>query len=324
MTRRRPALTALLLLPALAACGEDAPEPVEPETHLVEYAAAADWPQVDEPRPSTGLAFLERGEAHLADGTTIRTGPAREFTLAGTGVWFVDDGDDTLAYATADGVTEFDVTPLPGTLRSSVDGRYLAFLHRPTDVAVAVVVDLGTGQEVVSSSRGMGDPDDDLEDLYEDATPEVLGVVDGEAFVATPSETLRYDLGTGVVSVDERAAEGTEWYRAAYPDDAASNPAGTWSYDPRAAYVDALLVSDEVEVAPHVTGPDAALGDYVIDLRGWLDDRTAVGIASNLDLGVDALVTCRVPSGACTPLSGFGTVLVPNDVETSPTLVRRS
>ena len=84
----------------------------------------------------------------------------------------------TLA-VTADGVAE--VRGDPGDVVVAADGRHAAWIDREGPrqrlgrLAQVVVVDLATGRELLRSGAGMGDPDDDLPDLYSELDPEALG-----------------------------------------------------------------------------------------------------------------------------------------------------
>ena len=97
-------------------------------------------------------------------------------------------------------------------LRVSEDDRYLGFLDESERPWSTVVVDLESGAVVVDDDAGMGDADDDLTDLYEDAEPHVLGFDGDELFVKTASgnQVMSWDPLTG-----ERTEHGDQYYFAA-------------------------------------------------------------------------------------------------------------
>ena len=95
-------------------------------------------------------------------------------------------------------------------LRASRDGRYLGFFDQSDGAPWStVVVDLARGEVVIDDDAGMGDPDHDLSDLYEDAEPHVLGFEDDEFYVQTASgnEVLSWDVGSG-----ERTNHGSDFF----------------------------------------------------------------------------------------------------------------
>jgi hypothetical protein len=96
-------------------------------------------------------------------------------------------------------------------LSASGNGRYLGFLDESEGMPWStVVVDLESGEVVVRDDAGMGDADDDLPDLYEDAEPRVLGFDGDELFVRTASaNVMSWDPRTG-----ERTAHGDQFFFA--------------------------------------------------------------------------------------------------------------
>ena len=100
------------------------------------------------------MVWASGSTVHLPDGSTIDTeAPAGSYVVAGAGVWFTSaepgdlQGDElpSLRAATPDGVEDPDAHPDVGSLTTSADGRWLAFIDRLEDgagSAEAVVVDL--------------------------------------------------------------------------------------------------------------------------------------------------------------------------------------
>lgn len=198
-------------------------------------------------------------------------------------------------------------------LRASRDGRYLGFFDQSDDRPwSSVVVDLSSGEVVVDDDAGMGDPDDDLADLYEDAEPRVLGFVDDEFYVqaASGNEVLSWDVGTG-----ERTNHGSDFFfrtpdpgggrllpalvkrgRLVVPDDpylstqwGHQSPDGAVTLQPNGDGTDVFAVESGEQLTVDLKGRTFLLG-------GWTDDGTAYGTAFNgSPFGrTQRLVSCRL------------------------------
>jgi hypothetical protein len=326
MSRRRgTALAGLACLALLSAC-TDGPG-----------AGGADsWPTTETPVDADGLVWASGSEVHLPDGTTIDTGDlAGAYVVAGPGVWFAsaEPGEleqnrlPELRLATPDGVEDTGTHPGIGSLTTTTDGRWLAFVDRLEDgagPAEAVVVDLSTGEEVVRSDEGLvpdDTPDDeDWTDLYEDAPVSVLGVVDDTAYVRGLGDVIAHDLSTGEVeTIDPSGTElvEQEWFRTLNPEPPLWNADRSWSILEQgfAQTVSELESAEGEQVTTSV--PDGAAEEWMVG--GWVDDDTAVAITPTQD-GADvswtspALMTCEVPTGECTVLDGTeGGVNLPVD-----------
>lgn len=310
---RRAGLAGLLLATAvLVGCDDEDP--------AGGGADGASWTRSEDPVDPTGLVWATEGIVRLGDDTTIDTGEEIEsYVVAGDGIYFVPASPPgaELMLATTDGVESTGAIADPATLRTSPDGRYLAFIDRTTGpdgggdtpLATAVVVDLSEGEEVVRSSDAMGDPDDDLRDDYEEQEPTVFGLTDDTAYVGGPDGAISYELATGEGSPAADsigAAIEEDWYEDLRLLDATTNPAGTWSIEVDFRGRPPRLVPTSGE--PVTTR--AAYDEWV--LNSWLDDDTAVGSTGGAD-GV-VLLTCAVPTGACEPVPGTETgVLLPVD-----------
>lgn len=311
------ALAALGALGALAGCsdtpttgsGAGAPDGADP----ADAADRADgaWRTSTDPLPTDGLAWASGSTVHLADGTTIDTGaPLRTFVVAGDGVFFLpaEDPEDEAStgideqevqYAAPGGeVTATGLTLVTRTLAASPDGRFLGGIDAATGeqddygtpVATARVFDLETGEEVVRSAEGMGDPGaDDLSVLYENVEIDVAALTADTAYVEVAGGTLAYDLATG----DSSEADPPE-------PDATTSPDGAWRVADRPGLADVLESTDGETVVPRTGGPRWTLSF-------WADDDTVVGVAVDgpgRGPRVDPddttrLMTCDVPAGRC-------------------------
>ncbi|GGO73828.1 hypothetical protein [Nocardioides deserti] len=310
-SRPAAAAGAAVLVLLLGACGDDSASGIGGGDAGTTWSAAAD------PLDTSGLVWAADGTVHLPDGSTIETEQdIAAYVVAGPGAYVVPADDDgstgRLLLATPDGTVEETGAQVdPATLRTSPDGRYLAFVDPATGeqdeygtpVGTVVVVDTVEGEEVVRSAEGMGDPgSDDLADLYEDAEePAVLGLTDTTAYVVGPDAVLAYDLATGDATTAAGSASeayDADWFAELRPEAALTNPAGTWTIvDPP--------TGDPVRLVPEGGGDPVATrvpGGGVYELDSWLDDETAVGGA--LDGQTDVLIGCSLPSGDCEPLPG--------------------
>ena len=172
----RPALAAALLL--TAGCSDSSGKESAPPDD------AAAWSTSTDPVEAGGLIWATDGVVHLADDTLVDVGgPITTYVVAGDGVYFTpaethDDGTEhgpltsgPLHFADRDGtVTDTGITVYVESLDSSPDGRYLGLVDAtsgPEDrfsdqpQATAVVIDLTSGDRVVDTTEGMGDPDED-------------------------------------------------------------------------------------------------------------------------------------------------------------------
>lgn len=292
----------ILLALVLTGCGDD-----------TDPSGEGSWPPSTDPVDRSGLVYATGDTVHLGDGSTIGTDSAIEqFVLAGDGVFYVPASDEgttgPLLLATPDGVTDTGAEAESRSLTPSPDGRYLAFIDLTTGeqdsfgtpVAEAVVVDLATGEEVVRSADGMGDPtgDDDLRDLYEDASgPEVMAVTEDTAYVATPDGVRSYDLATGErerVGAPGEDLRDEPWYPH---DPDRTNPAGTWTIEDHLDGPPTLVPTDGGRAV--VTSADYESWQ-VFD---WVDDETAYGFGTD-DNVLHVLITCTLPTGRCELVPG--------------------
>ncbi len=297
-------MVALLLLLATG-CGDEGD---------VKATDSPAWRTSTDPVVTSGLAWAAGSTVHLSDGTTIDTGGfVRSFVVAGDGAFFVpaeseeDAGSTTLTvdelrFATpGKPATGTGLQVSPQFVAGSPDGRYLAAIDTTTgekdrfDTPQASVVafDLKTGKQVIDSTLGMGDPDeDDLADAYSEAEMEILSMTDTSLYVRALGEFV-FDLATG----EGRELEEGERPQAA---DLHSSPNGEWRIEGADEGRIRIVGADGAEVTPVTEGPRW-------NLSWWADDRTAVGTyITGPNTGIRtqpgdsvALMTCQVPSGEC-------------------------
>lgn len=147
---------------------------------------------------------------HVGD-RTIRTGrPVRAMVEANGRIYYLQGRSDVVRVT--DGTRSRPTDFQADELSASESGRYLGFLDKSAGMPwSSVVVDLDTGEVVVRDDAGMGDADDDLSDLYEDAEPQVLGFDGDDLYVRTASGNvvMSWDPETG-----ERTDHGDQYFFA--------------------------------------------------------------------------------------------------------------
>ncbi|MFC7361284.1 hypothetical protein [Nocardioides astragali] len=322
----RTALAAALLL--TAGCSTSSGEGTPGGTDAPSGEDPATWSTSTDPVEVGGLVWASGSVVHLADGTTIDVGgPATTYVPAGDGVYFTpaeSDEDVTehsnmttapLHFADRDGsVSATGLTIYVESLASSPDGRYLGLIDAtsgPEDrfsdypQATAVIVDLTTGERVVDTTDGMGDPqEDDLAHDYPEVYLRVRFPDNDSAFVEGLGDDTLYALPSG----DGEAADHND-VGLLDPADPTS-PDGAWAIEDHDFHD--RVVSASGDVVRLSTGVPRW------DLRWWLDDSTVVGVAiSGPGKGLEILptdrrelMTCQVPDGACTLVEGTSGALV--------------
>jgi hypothetical protein len=230
---------------------------------------------------------------HVGDRTIDVGEPVRAMVGARGRIYYLAGRSETLR------VTEGEESRRTGyethELRSSRDGRYLGFFDQSQgEPWSTVVVDLSSGEVVVDDDAGMGDHDDDLPDLYEDAEPHILGFEGDEFFVhAASGGVLSWDAETG-----ERTSHGpglfvhppdpgggrvlpalVEHGHLVVPDDpyestqwGHQSPDGALTLQPTGNGTAVFVVESGEELPVDLKGRTFLLG-------GWTDPVTAYGIA---------------------------------------------
>ena len=154
------------------------------------------------PLPKDAVLWAVGDTIHVGDRTVRAGGPVRAMVEANGRVYLLQGRSDVVRVT--DGGRPQATGFRADELTASDSGRYLGFLDTSDGMPWStVVVDLGSGEVVVHDDAGMGDPDDDLPDLYEDADPRVLGFDGDELFVTTAS-------GNRVMSWDPRTGARTD------------------------------------------------------------------------------------------------------------------
>lgn len=282
----------------------------------------AAWATSTEPVEAGGLIWASGSVVHLSDGTIVDVGgPITTYVVAGDGVYFTPAGSDDegtehsnmttghLSFADTEGkVTDTGLTVYVESLGSSPDGRYLGVIDATsgeeddfsgTPQATAVIVDLSTGERVVDTTEGMGDPgEDDLAHDYPEIYLSIRFPDTASAFVEGLGDDHLYSLHTGEGEVVDAVDSGVR-----SPGDL-TNADSTWAIDDRGD-VEVLLSADGERVRPRTGTPRW-------DLGRWLDAETVLGVAlsgpeTGEVVGPDdtaTLITCRVPDGTCEDVAG--------------------
>ncbi|CUR60721.1 exported hypothetical protein [metagenome] len=154
------------------------------------------------PLPSDAVVWAVGDTVHVGE-QTIQTGwPVRAMVVASGRLFFLQGRSDVVRVS--DGASSRPTGFRTDELAASADGRFLGFLDQSEGWPwSSVVVDLESGEVVVRDAAGMGDADDDLPDLYEDAEPRVLGFDGDDLYVKTAS-------GNVVMSWNPLTGERTE------------------------------------------------------------------------------------------------------------------
>ena len=279
-------LSGVLLAAAVALAGCGSPDEGDRET--------SDLLTDEGPLPTGSVTWATGDTIQVGDRTIAVRDPVRAMVGARGRIYYLAGRSETLW------VTDGEKTRRTGyetdELRASHDGRYLGFFDHSEGMPWStVVVDLSSGQVTVDDDTGMGDPDDDLPDLYEDAQPRVLGFEGGGFFVqaASGNDVISWDADTG-----ERTSHGSEFFfhtpdpgggrllpalvehgRLVVPDDpymstqwGHQSPDGVLTLQPRGDGTDVFAVESGAELPVDLKGRTFLLG-------GWTDPGTAYGIA---------------------------------------------
>jgi hypothetical protein len=293
VVRRSVATLALAL--TLTGCADDA-APAEPVA----------WPKVAEPVGATTLSWANGSTIHRYGAEPIDVGaPVLGYAMAGEGyLAILDTGSkQTLHHVGLDDTsTDLGIT-LPLTdFGASPDGRFLAYVDQEagdtddhgTHLWQMVVVDLHTGEEIVRSSSGFGDTDDDLAVTYENYEVGFAGITDEAAYFTTLDGDVAVDLSDGTsssVPEDEDA-----WAQPTYAP--AQNPTGDWE----------ILQNPGRGTPGHLRSDndrrlDLDPGHDRWWLAGWIDDGAVLGETEDAD-GAWSYFACTVPGGECDDLDG--------------------
>ncbi|GAW51907.1 hypothetical protein PD653_4715 [Nocardioides sp. PD653] len=273
--------------------------------------APPDLPAGTGPLATDAVVWAVGDTVHVGERTIRAGGAVRAMVAANGRIYFVRGRSDVVRVTDGDRVRATDLRA--DELRASEDGRYLGFLDTSEMPWSTVVVDLESGEVVVRDDAGMGDADDDLADLYEDAEPRVLGFDGDELFVRTASgiDVMSWDPRTG-----ERTDHGDQFFFAGRdPGGGRSLPAlvrhgrlvvprdpylsTQWGHVSPDGSVTLQLVANRTEVFAVDSGrrlPTDLHGRKFV-LGGWTDDATAYGVAfDGTPFGPHrvTLVTCRL------------------------------
>ena len=163
----------------------------------------ADLPGGTGPLATDAVLWAVGDTIHVGGDRSIRTGRRVRGMVAANGRVYLLQGRSDIVRV-SDGGRPRPTGFRADGLSASENDRYLGFLDKSEGVPWStVIVDLESGEVVVRDDAGMGDPDGDLADLYEDAEPRVLGFDRDELFVQTAS-------GNQVMSWDPRTGRRTE------------------------------------------------------------------------------------------------------------------
>lgn len=255
---------------------------------------ASDLPTDVGPLRTGAVIWADQHTIHVGDRTIEVDRPVRAMVGARGRIYYLAGRSDTLWVT--DGDESRRTHYRTDELRASSDGRYLGFFDQSEGFPWStLVVDLSTGEVAVDDDTGMGDPDDDFADLYEDAEPRILGFEGDEFFVSTASgnEVMSWDAASG-----ERTNHGSDFFfrtpdpgggrllpalvrdgRLVVPKDpyrstqwGHQSPDGAVTLQPNGNGTDVFAVDSGLELPVDLHGRDFVLG-------GWTDPGTAYGMS---------------------------------------------
>ena len=294
---RRAFLGLVLLVPLLAACGEDEPPPARRPVVV----------------PDDALVFAERSTIHVGDATyDLGKQVVQQLDRTPYGLYVETTTDPILGpFQTFffDGRTRTPVDDVYSDIITSPDGELAAWIDRSGperdagQVAQVVVVRTATGETVFSSADGMGgEKGDDLGDRYEELPPRVVDLTDDRLVWVNAAGSGSYvttDLASGDSSLSERAPRlrPTSGYRFWSPD-------GDYRVSAHATY----------RVRVHPEQPD--FGHRWVRHGGWLGPHQILVLGQDeRDLGYNPrkpdttpghLLSCDLATGKCDQLAKVG------------------
>jgi hypothetical protein len=147
---------------------------------------------------ATDAVLWAVGDTIRVDDRVIRVGKPVRAMVEAKGRLYLLQGHSDVVRVTSGGAVR-STSLRADELSVSENDRYLGLLDKSDGMPWStVIVDLETGEVVVHDDAGMGDAEDDLADLYEDAEPRVLGFDGDELFVRTASgRVMSWDPRTG-------------------------------------------------------------------------------------------------------------------------------
>lgn len=310
---------------ALTACGDET-EPPDP------VAAPFSLP--------VGSPTYDVEAATWAVGGVIRVGddeievepkPAA-YVVTGSGIYYLAG---RRLYFTDGGAAEKVANINTEELAVSPDGQHLALVdreHGPVDpydthVAVPVVFDLETGEQVLRAEPGRSLEDDDLAVLYGELPPSLMGIDDAAVYAVDPlrdgddDDQFRFPLDggspepvdgnpmlldeTGVHGYAEQLSGGRYRWAPVYDDEA--NPLVSAVLSPTE---DVLFVPGELgRYFDAASGEPTVFSETPFVLGGWVDDDTFYGAfsangSSEGPGGRTTIASCDLgPRPVCTPLA---------------------
>ena len=319
-------LTASAMAVALVGCGE---EGTGRDDTGGDMALPVGDPTYDVDAPSWAV-----GDTIHVGKWSVTVNPAPDaYVVADRGIYYV--AKDVLHFTDGHNPVR-EVGPIASsTMVESADGRYLGMMAEAessedeygTPPRVPVVFDLETGSEILRAEPGEVSEDDDLADLYEDASVGFLGFADDAAYADDPLRdgATRFPLDGGKpesAPVDdfglaelptfagERGVEVTVQpangggYEISETGDGYS---GVLSPDERYLFVDGDgrgTVFYDAESGESIRF-DPGLRDF--RLGGWVDDETFYGATSSrgnaeFPAGRVRIVSCTTTTRSCTPV----------------------
>ncbi|MFN8194625.1 MAG: hypothetical protein U0R80_10130 [Nocardioidaceae bacterium] len=333
---------------AVASCGDSTGAPPDGSTQPFSLpVGSTTW-------DATAPAWFHDGTLHVGKRTVELGDRVDEFVLGATGAYWMSG--QTLMFTSAEGETQKVEDVRWGNLAVSADRSVFATVDQSrgpvddygTHVIQLAVFDTRTGEQLYRTPDQEPRKGDDLADLYSEIMPLLYGVSDERAFFAG----LTVDLGDGATVSATQDADGIDVYDG-YADTlfsdgyhvsirgegrhrelSESTMYGYARLSPdRSTIFDVGMWPTPAVVYDAETGRQRAIKApwRHFTLVGWSDERTFFGVAERIDednvdgvLRARQVVSCRLPSLACTPVSPVIPTEVQHDGEFPTFLVEGS
>lgn len=280
---------------------------------------------------ATAPAWYADGTLHVGERTVELGDRVDTFVLGATGAYWMRG--ETLMFTSAEGETQTVEKVGWNNLAVSGDRSVFATVDQsrgPTDefgthVLQVAAFDTRTGEQLYRTPDEKPDSDADLQDLYGEIMPLLIGVSDERLFF--DGTTIDLDDGSATRASDSPDGEVYEGYaETLFPDGFhvylggegdRREVADSWIAGVGVLSPDRSTIFDETEWPTQAVAYDARTGrQRAIDapwehfkLAGWSDEDTFFGVAERIDpnaanvLRARQVVSCEVRTLACTPVS---------------------
>jgi hypothetical protein len=309
----------------LAGCGDDEADPTGPVAEPFSLPVGAPSYDVD------AATWAVRETIRVGEEEIVAEPAPDVYVVTGSGIYYIAKGR---LYFTDGGAVEEVADVGSSALAVSPEGDHLALVdqgHGPVDtygthVAVPVVFDLETGEQVLRGEPGRSLEDDDLADLYGEIPPTLLGVDEEAVYAVDPlqegsdSDQWRFPLSGG--APEPMTSEPMLGDETGFHGYAEQQSGGRFRWLPD--YIDAegvysavlspaqdvMFVSEKPgRYYDAESGAPTVFSETPFTLGGWVDNDTFYGAfsaqgSSEGPSGRTTIASCDLgPQPVCTPLA---------------------